>query len=41
MMDYPIARMYIDARVSSISAGTSEVMKMIISRELFYEPKPK
>jgi alkylation response protein AidB-like acyl-CoA dehydrogenase len=41
MMEYPIARMYIDARVSSISAGTSEVMKMILGRDLFYEPKSK
>ncbi|MNU09477.1 Acryloyl-CoA reductase (NADH) [compost metagenome] len=34
MMEYPIARMYIDARVQRIYAGTSEIMKEIIARSL-------
>jgi len=32
--DYPIARLYADARVMRIFGGTSEVMKLIISRTL-------
>lgn len=35
MMEYPIANMYLDARISRIYAGTSEVMKLIIGREIF------
>jgi acyl-CoA dehydrogenase len=34
MMEYPIARLYTDARVTRIYAGTSEVMKMIIAKSL-------
>ncbi|MFA5628488.1 MAG: acyl-CoA dehydrogenase family protein [Thiohalomonadaceae bacterium] len=33
MDEYPICRLYADARVTRIYAGTSEVMKMIISRD--------
>jgi acyl-CoA dehydrogenase len=32
--EYPIARLYADARVARIYAGTSEVMKMIIAKSL-------
>ena len=32
MMEYPIARLYTDARVARIYAGTSEVMKVIIAK---------
>ncbi|MGQ4598897.1 acyl-CoA dehydrogenase family protein [Nocardia sp. R6R-6] len=32
--DYPIARLYADARVSRIYGGTSEVMKTIISKSI-------
>lgn len=35
MMEYPIARMYVDARVCTIAGGTSEIMKEIIGRDLF------
>jgi len=35
MWEYPVARAYADARVQKIYAGTSEVMKLIISRALF------
>ena len=35
MWEYPVARAYADARVQKIYAGTSEVMKLIISRSLF------
>lgn len=34
MNEYPIARMYRDARVARIYGGTSEIMKLIIGRSL-------
>lgn len=34
MDEYPISRQYTDAKISTIYAGTSEVMKIIISRDL-------
>lgn len=34
MNEYPIARMYQDARVQKIYAGTNEIMKMLIARSL-------
>ncbi|MCH5677567.1 acyl-CoA dehydrogenase family protein [Streptomyces gilvus] len=34
MLEYPIARLYADARVTRIYGGTSEVMKSIISKSL-------
>lgn len=34
MWEYPVARAYADARVQRIYGGTSEVMKLIIGREL-------
>ena len=34
MWEYPVARAYADARVQKIYGGTSEIMKLIISREL-------
>ncbi|GAA5167407.1 acyl-CoA dehydrogenase family protein [Pseudonocardia eucalypti] len=34
ILEYPIARMYADARVTRIYGGTSEVMKTIISKSL-------
>lgn len=34
MMEYPIARLYTDARVARIYAGTNEVMKVIIAKSL-------
>ena len=34
VMEYPIARLYADARVSRIYGGTSEVMKTIISKSM-------
>ena len=34
MTEYPIARMYADARVQKIYAGSNEVMKMLIARAL-------
>lgn len=33
MDEYPISRMYTDARITRIYAGSSEVMKLIISRD--------
>ena len=35
MQEYPICEMMLDARISRIYAGTSEIMKVIISREIF------
>jgi acyl-CoA dehydrogenase len=34
MTEYPIARMYADARISRIYGGTSEIMKTIIAKSL-------
>ncbi|WP_250281249.1 MULTISPECIES: acyl-CoA dehydrogenase family protein [unclassified Frankia] len=34
ILEYPIARLYADARVTRIYGGTSEIMKTIISRSL-------
>jgi len=33
-VEYPISRFYVDARVQCIYAGTSEIMKEVISRDL-------
>ncbi|KQS03661.1 acyl-CoA dehydrogenase [Sphingomonas sp. Leaf357] len=35
MTDYPIARAYIDARITRIAGGAAEVMKQIIGRDLY------
>ncbi|WGL17438.1 acyl-CoA dehydrogenase family protein [Microbulbifer bruguierae] len=37
MDEYPISRMYTDARVTRIYAGTSEVMKILISRDFLQQ----
>ncbi|MEH0580641.1 acyl-CoA dehydrogenase family protein [Streptomyces sp. B21-108] len=34
MVEYPISRLYADARITRIYAGTSEVMKVIIAKSL-------
>jgi acyl-CoA dehydrogenase len=34
MLEYPIARLYADARVSRIYAGSNEIMKEIVGRQL-------
>jgi acyl-CoA dehydrogenase len=34
MSEYPISRAYVDARVQRIYAGTSEIMKVIIAKQL-------
>ncbi len=34
MLEYPVTRAYMDARVQRIFAGTSEVMKIIIAKQL-------
>ncbi|CDR17867.1 hypothetical protein GCM10022420_096840 [Streptomyces iranensis] len=34
ILEYPIARLYADARVTRIYAGTSEVMKVIVAKSL-------
>jgi alkylation response protein AidB-like acyl-CoA dehydrogenase len=35
MLEFPIARAYIDSRVRRIAGGSSEVMRDIISRKIF------
>jgi acyl-CoA dehydrogenase len=32
MLEYPIARLYADTRITHMYAGTSEVMKVIIAK---------
>ena len=34
MLEYPIARAYVDARITTIYGGTTEIMKEIIGRKL-------
>ena len=34
MWEYPVARAYVDARVQKIYAGTNEIMKLIIGRDI-------
>jgi len=35
MLEYPIARAYVDARIQTIYGGTTEIMKELIGRSLF------
>lgn len=35
MLEYPIAKMYADNRVTRIYAGTNEIMKLVVARGLF------
>ena len=39
MAEYPIARAYADARIERIYAGTSEIMKEIVARDLLDAPR--
>lgn len=41
MDEYPICRMYLNARVSRIYAGSSEVMREIIARSIGLDPRQK
>ncbi len=41
MMEYPICRMYLDARISRIYAGSSEVMREIVARSIGLDPRKK
>jgi acyl-CoA dehydrogenase len=41
MDEYPICRMYLNARVSRIYAGSSEVMRELIARSLGLDPRKK
>jgi acyl-CoA dehydrogenase len=34
MLEYPIARLYAEARITRVYAGTSEVMQVIIAKSL-------
>ncbi len=37
--DYPTGRLWRDAKLYEIGAGTSEIRRMLIGRELFHETK--
>ena len=40
MLEYPIAKFYLDARVQTIFGGTTEIMKEIVGRSLgVYVPR--
>ena len=41
MQEYPICRMYLNARVSRIYAGSSEIMREIIARSMGLDPRKK
>jgi alkylation response protein AidB-like acyl-CoA dehydrogenase len=41
MDEYPICRFYLNARVSRIYAGSSEVMREIIARSIGLDPRKK
>ena len=41
MDEYPICRMYVNARVSRIYAGSSEIMREIIARSVGLDPRKK
>ena len=41
MDEYPICRMYLNARVSRIYAGSSEIMREIIARSVGLDPRRK
>ena len=34
MLEYPIARAYVDARIQTIYGGTTEIMKEIIGKSM-------
>jgi acyl-CoA dehydrogenase len=34
MMEYPIAKMFLDSRIQKIYGGTNEIMKLLIAREI-------
>ena len=39
MLEYPIARAFVDARITRIYGGTTEIMKEIVGRSLASEPR--
>ncbi len=41
MDEYPICRMFLNARVSRIYAGSSEIMREIIARSIGLDPRKK
>ncbi len=41
MDEYPVCRMYLNARISRIYAGTSEIMREIIARSMGLDPRKK
>jgi len=47
MRDYPVEKLFRDAKVTEIYEGTSEIQRLIIARELYrreeraFEPLPR
>ena len=37
MLEYPVARAFLDARMQTIYAGSNEIMKEIVARSLDHE----
>jgi alkylation response protein AidB-like acyl-CoA dehydrogenase len=40
MHEYPVERFFRDTKLAAIGGGTSEIMRLIISRSIFNAGKP-
>jgi alkylation response protein AidB-like acyl-CoA dehydrogenase len=41
MEEYPISRMFVDARIQKIYGGTNEIMKLLIARSLYAQSRQR